>query len=113
MQQEILAKHPNANIHVYVVWFSMLPLDRRGAWDDSVMPDSRVAQFWDSQRLVSAWFTTNVRHTQGHVWDMYLLYGPQANWNEVPAPLVDAQGPVIATRNDLRAELLPLVDQRR
>jgi hypothetical protein len=109
VQQEILAKHPDAKLHVYVVWFSMLPLDRRGAWDDGVMPDSRVTQLWDSQRVVSAWITTNVDHGEGYTWDRYLLYGPQATWQDVPAPLVGSDGPVYATRKDLQAELLPLL----
>ena len=108
MQQEILAKRPGAGIRVYTVWFNMLLGDSREGWDSSVLPDPRVAHFWDGQRLLGHWFAAQ-GGADGVTWDHYWLYGPTARWDTTPGPLVGDGGPIIAQADQLRQQIGPLL----
>ena len=43
------------------------------------------------------------------MWDTYLLYGPDATWNQAPGPLLSSGGTIIDTSADLRDTLTPLL----
>ena len=109
MQQEILSKHPTTQLRVYVVWFPVLGGDSRAAWDPTVIPDSRVRQYYDTQRLIGRWFAQSGQPSDDFVWDTYLLYGPDAKWESEPAPLISSGGTIIAQSADLQAAVLPLL----
>lgn len=106
MQQTLLANHPTANVRVYVVWFSMLPQDSRSNWDGDLIPDERATHWSDSRRVVSRWIANHVQQVRGPVWDTYLLYGPDATWNEAPSPLLGSGRTVMDRRDQLAAQLL-------
>jgi hypothetical protein len=115
VQQDILEKHPEANLRVYTVWYSVLAGDSRSAWRSGAMPDKRVTNLWDEQRLISQWVSAHVPGMEGFVWDAYLLYGPEAKWDSAsdpPAPLVSSGSTVIAAKQQLEAGLLPLLQGR-
>ncbi len=71
----------------------MLGRDSRGAADVSrlLLSDTRVTHLWNGDLSIGAWFKENV--TPGHrgkvQWDAYFLYGSEASWEELPAPLID------------------------
>lgn len=109
MQEELLARYPAASVRVYTVWFSMLPQDRRSAWDADLMPDGRVTHLWDDDRAVGRWFADHVQQTGRIVRDTYLLYGPDAAWDDVPQPLIGTGRTVIAARRQLADEMTPLL----
>ncbi|MGD9891768.1 MAG: hypothetical protein AB7R89_01620 [Dehalococcoidia bacterium] len=98
MQKEILEEHPDSDVRVYVIWLSMLPQDSRAHWDAGLMPDRRATHLWDRDRSVSRWFGEHMERIDGFVWDTYLLYGPDARWDAIPAPLLGAGRTMIERR---------------
>ena len=42
---------------------------------------------------------------EGVSWDMYYLYGPDAVWETIPAPLIGSGGTVYREREVLRTEV--------
>jgi hypothetical protein len=116
VQKEILEKNPTANVHVYAIWFSMLPTDGRSMWrwGGSTLTDSRVAHFWDQQKLVGRWFAEheNPGEANGIVWDAYYLFGPDAQWDFEPKPLTSSGGTVREKYDELNQKLVPLLDPK-
>jgi hypothetical protein len=86
---------------VLVVWEKALMTDRAGPNTRAMrrIPDSRVIQFWDKDRLLS--------HEMGEsksgkmIWDWAGVYGKGAVWNgTVPEPLYSG-GPVVEVAGEL------------
>ena len=114
MRKEILEKHPSAKLRVYVVWFSMLPTDARSrwGWTGGVLSDPRTVNFWDEKRIVGRWFAQQENpegSNNGIVWDTYYLYGPEAQWDSKPEPLISTGATVRAEVDELKRQLLPLL----
>jgi len=74
-----------------------------------VLPDPRVLQFWDADRSAGRWFAKTVNGEDGYMWDTYLLYGPNATWDQAPGPLLSSGGTIIDTGPQLRDQLAPLI----
>ena len=110
MQKEILEKHPDSDVRVYVVWFSMLAGDSRSGWDECVMSDPRATHLWDEKRLASRTFAGEVEGAAEPVWDAYLLYGPEANWDKAPPSPVSSGYTVYGAREELEKNILPLLE---
>jgi hypothetical protein len=92
-----------------VVWLVALGGDRRSTWDPALIPDPRVQHFWDADRFAGAWFAKHIEGTDGYMWDTYLLFGPQARWDNAPDPLLSSGATVIDEGSQLRDNLLPLL----
>jgi hypothetical protein len=73
------------------------------------MPDPRVLHFWDAARFAGPWFAKNVDGADGYMWDTYLLYGPNATWEQAPAPLLSSGATIIDTSAQLRDKLESLL----
>jgi hypothetical protein len=115
VQQDILDKYPSANLQVYTVWYSVLAGDSRSAWRSGAMPDKRVTNLWDEQRVISQWVAAHVPGMEGFVWDGYLLYGPQAKWDSASSPpssLLSAGATIVNTKQEIEAGLLPLLQAK-
>lgn len=111
MQREVLEPNTDQAIQVYAVWFGRLPGDSRGAWDESLLDDPRVTEYWDEAALTGSFF---FQHRQdigfefsagAVVWDSSLLFGPDATWELVPRPLEYFGYTVIARSADLHDHL--------
>jgi hypothetical protein len=109
VQQQILAKNPAADLRVYAVWFNMLPGDHRLRWDGAGLTDPRVVHLWDEQKLAGTWFAERVDGRAGIAWDVYYLYGPQAQWEAEPGPLVSSGRTIIARRAQLESSIATLL----
>jgi hypothetical protein len=114
VQTEILEKYPSAKVHVYAIWFSMLPTDGRAGWalTSRVIADPRVQHFWDEKRLVGHWYAAMENRGEsdsGIAWDAYYLYGPDAQWNAQPDPLLSSGNPVRNQFDELRRSLVPML----
>ncbi len=109
VQNEILAKQPNAKLRVYTIWLIGLGGERRSNWDPTVLPDPRVLHYWDAERFAGTWFARSVEGADGYMWDTYLLYGPNATWEQAPAPLLSSGATIIDTGPQLRDKLESLL----
>jgi hypothetical protein len=87
----------------------MLFGDSRERWDGDGVTDPRVRHFWDEQKLVGDWFSSDVLHRQGTTWDFYALYGRDATWGSEPPRALSQGGPIIARRDQLQAAIAPLL----
>ncbi len=110
MQREILEADRAADLSVYAVWVPFLGGNREVAnLSQRVLPDPRVVHLWDGSGLSSDWFAENVEHTPGPAWDVYYLYGPEAHWSDVPAPLRSSGATIIGRSSELKAAITPLL----
>src|SRR5262245_28136300 len=94
----------------------MLFGDRKAAWEPGALPDRRVRHWWDGQRIAGRWFARYLGPggpPQGPgldvFWDGYLLFGPEAQWEDAPAPLVGAGGTILGQVAELKRLLAPLL----
>ena len=92
----------------------MIPTDARGAWrwTGNVITDPRVVHFWDDQKVVGKWFAqqeTPAEIDAGIVWDAYFLYGPDAQWNAKPEPLISFGATVLDEFETLEKNLFLLL----
>ena len=112
MQEEILEKNRAADVKVYAVWLPMIASDARSEWKKSLIPDSRVIHLWDEQRVVGRWFASQGRYGEGVdvVWDIYFLFGPEAQWETLPEPLLSWGRTVVDAREKLRRDFLAVLN---
>lgn len=125
LEERVLATNPEADVRVYVLWFSMIPADMlpeelSGQRDEGVLNDPRVIHFWDGQRLLNQWLADNaplegperssLRRTYGqldwgtYIWDAYFVYEAGTTWEEAASPLA-AGYPLIQNREQVRSAL--------
>ena len=113
----MLEKYPKANLRVYAVWFNMYPGDARAKWPAGILMDSRVAHYWDQERVLGITFLSNLpamlerraeatmQPTADAMWDAFYVYGRGDQWHD-PLPLPTAWGyPIMVTRDRLAREL--------
>jgi hypothetical protein len=84
----------------------MLSTDSRGAVDESNLPDARVRHYWDGEREVGRWLAARDLGGLGYpgiVWDAFFFFGPDARWDDVPAPLA-ASGTTVVGQSGRLAE---------
>jgi hypothetical protein len=105
VQTQLLKDYPSERLSVYAVWLQMLPTITPDKWDATIMPDGRVKHFWDGELDAARWFARQVDGYEGVSWDMYYLYGPEAQWETAPAPLLDSGGPIYREREALRTQV--------
>jgi len=110
VQREILEKYQTPNLRVYAVWLPFLSSTQQAAnVSQRVLPDPRVVHYWDGAAATSDWFAENVEHSAAPAWDFYYLYGPDATWKGVPAPLVSSGATIIGRSSELDDAIRPLV----
>jgi hypothetical protein len=111
VQREVLDKSDNARLQVYAIWLPLLGASKRAAdVSERVLPDSRVIHYWDGDEATSDWFAENVEDIDAVAWwDVYYLYGPDAEWTDIPGPLVASGGTVIARSSELKEAITPML----
>jgi hypothetical protein len=114
VQEELLDKHPDANVRVYAIWFSMFGTETRDDWPADVLTDSRVTHWWDEGKTVGRWYMPRIEEMRetmspqsagfaGNVlWDAYLVYGPDARWDAAPTGLRRWGRTILKTQDGLR-----------
>lgn len=88
--QQVLKDVSSPKIAAAVVWMSIRPGEKRTSAVSlsSEFIDGRIAYFWDPYRAAGETWQS-VLKLNGVAWDVYLVYGPGAIWNEPdldPAP---------------------------
>ena len=78
------------DVRVYAVWASVLKSDFEIAVGRATrrLPDERVSNYWDGEgELVKAYGRVLRLGTDETAWDVYYVYGREAEWrDEPPAP---------------------------
>jgi hypothetical protein len=95
-------------VRFYVVWLNQRSTDARDTIDTSILDDPRVTQYWDEEAVIGTWLSDVDLGGLGYsgiVYDTYYVFGPDAAWEDVPAPIAGAGVPVISTGEELLAEL--------
>ena len=111
MQEEILERNTQANVRVYAIWVPILFRDAPSRWPDTALTDSRVTHIWDGEQKASRWFAEHQGFDHGPAaWDIYYLYGPDAQWASEPSPLVSSGYTIIDERDELMTNLFALLD---
>lgn len=109
-------EHPEADLWVYAVWFIMICGDDKNQWDDSLLTDERVTEFWDEDRLLGLWFAELEDFREevfGPIaWDIFFLFGSESSWGVIPAPLVSTGNTVLRKSDTLRATIEPLLARK-
>lgn len=114
VQQHVLTNYPDARLAVLVVWMPQYPGDSRSRWDPQLLTDRRVTHLWDQDSRSGRWFREHVKlpyQTGPVLWDAYLLYGPQAQWSDVPNGLISTGRPVIGNSTQLEHDIQPLLSR--
>ncbi len=107
MQSNILEKNPDLDLQVLAVWFNVLGGDDRSRWPADLLSDSRVAHYWDPDGETGFWFADHRDNydTHGYVgglaWDIYYLFGPDAQWNDFPGPEIVSGTTILGTSSRL------------
>lgn len=83
--QEVLTSTNSANVHLYVIWLSVLRSDDRESALERVkeFSDSRINYYWDEERLTgNAW--QKLLNLGSVAWDIYFIYEPQVKLIDLP-----------------------------
>ena len=114
MQEELLDVHKDQNVRMYAVWFSMYPGDQRERWPATALPDRRVRHYWDDEKEVGQWYAARMDSMREQLapdskgveppilWDAYLVYGPEARWDDAPTDLRRWGRTILRTKEDFR-----------
>ena len=109
----MLEKNPDADLVVYAVWFDVLAGDDKSAWIPGLFDDPRVVELWDGDRSLGEWFPKQEEYERlifgPLAWDIYFLYGPEAQWTAVPSPVASSGSTIIGKRSRLEESILPLL----
>ena len=91
----------------------MLATDARSKWDASIFDDLRAVNLWDQDRVLGTWLAERDEFGAGTfgpiVWDAYLLFGADAEWNDAPERLLSSGSPVIGETSKLETALKPFL----
>jgi len=83
--QKVMQDVPDDRVRVYIVWEPMLMTDDRVGAERrfAEFSDKRLSCFWDGNRLTGDLWQ-HVLGLETVAWDVYFLYGPNAEWKKQP-----------------------------
>ncbi len=91
----------------------MLAGDSRGSWDENVLDDLRVHEFWDGERIAGTWLADKRLGGLGApgsvVWDAYFAFPARSTWKNEPSRLLVAGSDIIDNVGGLERSFLPLL----
>ena len=118
----MLDKHKDADVRVYAIWFSMFGSETRDDWRADLLTDKRVIHWWDEGKTVGRWYMPRIEEMRdtmsrqsagfaGNVlWDAYLVYGPEAQWQDAPTGLRRWGRTILRTQDGLREAFTAVVN---
>jgi hypothetical protein len=104
----VLATEPSGDVRFYVVWLNQRSTDAADEIDATILDDDRVRQYWDGEGTTGTYFAETDLGGLGYagfVYDVYYVFGPEAEWADNPEPLVGAQVPVLTHVDRLLADI--------
>jgi len=98
------------DVRVFVIWEPVLPTDFSAPATAALarIPDLRVAQYWDRQRLLSHLLGEHDRKSV--VWDYIAVYAPGTMWEDAPPKPAYASHPVRNAIGDAKDEIQKLLE---
>jgi hypothetical protein len=108
VRENVLDAEQSDELRVYVVWLNQRSTDSRGSIDESILSDPRVRQYWDGEGVTGTHFAEidlGGLGFAGFVYDVFYVFGPDAEWADVPRPLAASGGPVLFEGERLLASL--------
>ena len=87
MQNKTLGQVNDPDVRVYAVWVPILKSDIEVMVGRATkrLPDERVSHFWDGNgELVKAYSRVLRLNEEQPAWDVYFVYGRDAEWKEEP-----------------------------
>ncbi len=106
-RQEILERSVGSPLKVIAIWTEKIPFDSRRRWNAAGLADRRVEHLWDEQNIAGEWLAKNAEAASD--WDFYMLFGPEAQWEDKPSPLLGSGASVLGEKEQLRSTIQPLV----
>lgn len=88
--------------------------DERDRWPADALTDARVVHYWDEGKVVGAWYAQRLSEvadrmapeSRGHqapvLWDAYVVYGPEAHWEDGPGGVRRWGRTILGTGEGLR-----------
>jgi hypothetical protein len=76
--------------------------------DATILDDQRVKQYWDGEGITGTYFAEadlGGLGYSGFVYDVYYVFGPEAEWADSPNRPVGARVPVISHVEQLLADI--------
>lgn len=89
VSQQVGGINQGKTVPLYVLW-----VPRRGGQEKDVpnatrvISDASAHQFWDGNNLLGIQYR-QVLGWRGNAWDVYMVYGPKAQWNDELPPVPD------------------------
>jgi hypothetical protein len=94
-----------------VVWVQRWASDAHTEIDGAGMVDARVTHLWDAGKVIGQSFLERFGVDFGGLdYDFFLLFGPDAIWDQAPPRPVSSGATVIGRRERLARDLTPLLD---
>jgi hypothetical protein len=103
-----LGRWESPDLRVYAIWLPFRS-GTRDAISGAVLDDPRVRHYWDGPALSSDFFSRHLPEGFPGIWDVYAVYGPDARWDDEPAPLAKWGGTVIGDGPTLMATVRSLL----
>jgi len=91
VQKQVLDTVKSPDVRVYAVWVPILDSDGETTVGraSTRLPDSRVTRYWDGKGELVKSFARVLALGERPAWDVYMLYGPEAEWKSDP-PMPDS-----------------------
>ena len=99
--------------------------ETRDDWTTELMRDRRVTHWWDEGKAVGRWYMPRIgqmRDTMSPkstgfdddvLWDAYLVYGPEARWEDAPTGLRRWGRTILRTQEGLREAFTAVVNSNK
>jgi len=112
----VLKRHGGAPVSVFAIWHPILATDRLGParWALNTLPDRRVRQYWDAERLVASRMIADARPPQPEleccrrddtIWDVAAVYRPGDTWTDKLPTAVVFNGSVADIASEIDAAI--------
>ena len=85
MQEKVLDKVRDQDLGVYAVWLPVLGIDSKASLPQATkrFSDPRVRHYWDAKAELGQLYSSILK-ADGVAWDVYLLFGRDAEWKDKP-----------------------------
>lgn len=109
--QKTLIGVGDLRLRAAVVWIAVMPPDKRdmAVSLSAQFTDGRLTYFWDPYRAAGETWQPPLK-LKGAAWDVYLLYGASATWNE---PDLDPGPPIFWMHQLKDLPQAPALDQKK